>query len=88
MPFKPLVTAGIEGLLNTFLYRSPALKSARTRLQGKVLCVKLKGFSTPLVLVFSERQVDVLGAWEGEADCTVITQASVLPKLRDRQQLA
>lgn len=38
MPFKPLVTAGIEGLLNTFLYRSPALKSARTRLQGKVLC--------------------------------------------------
>lgn len=38
--------------------------------------------------VFSERQVDVLGAWEGEADCTVITQASVLPKLRDRQQLA
>lgn len=50
--------------------------------------MKLKGFSTPLVLVFSERQVDVLGAWEGEADCTVITQASVLPKLRDRQQLA
>ncbi len=30
----------------------------------------------------------MLGAWEGEADCTVITQASVLPKLRDRQQLA
>ncbi|RVR67438.1 hypothetical protein EOL32_28040, partial [Citrobacter freundii] len=38
-------------------------------------------------MVFSERQVDVLGAWEGEADCTVITYASVLPKLRDRQQL-
>ncbi|MEG0099802.1 MAG: ubiquinone biosynthesis protein UbiJ [Citrobacter sp.] len=87
MPFKPLVTAGVENLLNTFLYRSPALKSARTRLQSKVLRVDLKGFSTPLVLVFSERQVDVLGAWEGEADCTVITHASVLPKLRDRQQL-
>ena len=28
MPFKPLVTAGIESLLNTFLYRSPALKTA------------------------------------------------------------
>ncbi|WET40618.1 ubiquinone biosynthesis protein UbiJ [Citrobacter enshiensis] len=87
MPFKPLVTAGIESLLNTFLYRSTALKSARARLQSKVLRVELKGFSTPLVLVFSERQVDVLGAWEGEADCTVITHASVLPKLRDRQQL-
>ncbi|VCW00874.1 hypothetical protein BANRA_05085 [Escherichia coli] len=32
MPFKPLVTAGIESLLNTFLYRSPALKTARSRL--------------------------------------------------------
>lgn len=37
MPFKPLVTAGIESLLNTFLYRSPALKTARSRLLGKVL---------------------------------------------------
>ncbi len=28
MPFKPLVTAGIESLLNTFLYRSTALKNS------------------------------------------------------------
>ena len=45
MPFKPLVTAGIESLLNTFLYRSPALKTARSRLLGKVLRVEVKGFS-------------------------------------------
>lgn len=88
MPFKPLVTAGIESLLNTFLYRSPALKTARSRLLGKVLRVEVKGFSTSLILVFSERQVDVLGEWAGDADCTVIAYASVLPKLRDRQQLA
>lgn len=44
MPFKPLVTAGIESLLNTFLYRSPALKTARSRLLGKVLRVEVKGF--------------------------------------------
>lgn len=37
--------------------------------------------------MFSERQVDVLGEWAGDADCTVIAYASVLPKLRDRQQL-
>jgi ubiquinone biosynthesis protein UbiJ len=53
--------------------------------EGAAHC--FKEFSTPLVLVFSERQLDVLGAWEGEADCTVITRMSVLPKLRDRQQL-
>lgn len=87
MPFKPLITAGIENVLNTFLYRSPALKTARQRLNGKVLRVVLKEFSTPLVLVFSERQLDVLGEWEGEADCSVITHMNVLPKLRDRQQL-
>ena len=87
MPFKPLVTAGIENVLNAFLYRAPALKAARQRLNGKVLRVVLKEFSTPLVLVFSERQLDVLGEWEGEADCSVITHMSVLPKLRDRQQL-
>ena len=87
MPFKPLVTAGIENVLNAFLYRAPALKTARQRLNGKVLRIVLKEFSTPLVLVFSERQLDVLGEWKGEADCSVITHMSVLPKLRDRQQM-
>ena len=87
MPFKPLVTAGLETVLNTFLWRDRALKPARQRLLGKVLRVELQELSEPVVLVFSERQVDVLGAWEGEADCTVRTRLSVLPQLRNRQQL-
>lgn len=87
MPLKPLVTAGVETILNTFLWRERALKPARQRLVGKVLRVELKEFTSPLVLVFSERQVDVLGAWEGESDCTVVTRIGVLPQLRNRQQL-
>lgn len=87
MPFQPLLTAGIEGVLNAFLWRSGALKPARQRLFGKVLRIELKEFSSPLVLVFSERQIDVLSAWEGEADCTVTTRLGVLPQLRNRQQL-
>jgi len=87
MPFKPMVSSAIERALNTFLYREGALKSARARLHGKVLRIVVQEFSSPFVLVFSERQVDVLGEWEGEADCSVITQLRVLPKLRDRQQL-
>lgn len=67
MPFTPLVTAGIETALNTFLWRDKALKPARQRLLGKVLRVQLQDFATPVVLVFSERQVDVLSAWDGEA---------------------
>lgn len=89
MPFKPLVTAGIESLLNTFLYRSPALKTARSRLLGKVLRVEVKGFSTSLILVFSERQVDVLGEWRAmltvllsptPACCRNFAIASSLPR--------
>lgn len=87
MPFQPLVTAGIESALNTFMWRERALKPARQRLLGKVLRVELKEFTSPLVLVFSDRQIDVLGAWEGEADCTVTTRVGVLPQLRNRQQL-
>lgn len=87
MPLKPLVTGSIETAINTLLWREKALKPARQRLIGKVLRIEIKEFSSPLVLVFSERQVDVLGAWEGEADCTVITRVSVLPWLRNRQQL-
>lgn len=87
MPLKPLVTGSIETAINTLLWREKALKPARQRLIGKVLRIEIKEFSSPLVLIFSERQVDVLGAWEGEADCTVITRVSVLPRLRNRQQL-
>ena len=32
-------------------------------------------------------QIIFLCEWAGDADCTVIAYASVLPKLRDRQQL-
>lgn len=87
MPMTPLITAGIETVLNTFLYQDRALKPARQRLQGKVLRIALREFSTPLVLVFSELRLDVLGQWEGETDCSVTTRLSVLPELRDRQQL-
>ena len=53
MPITPLITAGIEGVMNTFLYQDRALKSARLRLQGKVLRIALREFSTPLVLILS-----------------------------------
>ncbi|KFC00883.1 YigP family protein [Trabulsiella guamensis ATCC 49490] len=87
MPFKPLVTAGIETALNAFLWRERALKPARQKLLNRVLRVELKEFPFPVVLAFSEQQIDVLAAWEGDADCTVITRTGVLPQLRNRQQL-
>ncbi|MDF7679478.1 SCP2 domain-containing protein [Enterobacteriaceae bacterium ESL0689] len=87
MPFTPLIAAGIETALNTVLWRDKALKPVRQRLLGKVLRIELKELSVPVVLVFSECQLDILSEWEGHTDCTVITHLSVLPQLRHRQQL-
>ncbi|MFV9688501.1 SCP2 domain-containing protein [Pantoea sp. ARC607] len=87
MNLTPLITAGLETALNRILYRDRGLKSARQRLNGRVLTLRLKEFSHPLVLVFSEQQLDVLADWQDRSDCTVITSLKTLPKLRDRQQL-
>lgn len=87
MTFTPLLTAGLETALNHILYRDRSMKAARQRLSGKVLSLSLQEFSQPLTLVFSEQQLDVLGEWQGNCDCTVKTSLRVLPKLRDRQQL-
>lgn len=87
MNLTPLITAGLETALNRMLYRDRGLKAARQRLTGKVLTLRLSEFSHPLVLVFSEQQLDVVADWQDTSDCTVITSLKTLPKLRDRQQL-
>jgi ubiquinone biosynthesis protein UbiJ len=88
MLLTPLLTAGLETALNRLLYREPSMKAARLRLAGKILRIRLQELDTPLTLIFSERQADVVGEWAGEADCTVSTRLGVLMKLRDRQQLS
>lgn len=87
MRLTPLITAGLETALNRMLYRDRSLKAARQRLVGQVLTLRLEELSHPLVLVFSEQQLDVLSDWQDSSDCTVITQLKTLPKLRNRQQL-
>lgn len=87
MPLTPLMTAGLESALNRLLWQNSALKPARQRLNNKVLSITIAEFSKPLTLVFSESQVDVLGAWEGDTDCQIITRLGVLPELRNRKQL-
>ena len=84
---NPLFTGAIETALNRMLYRDRALNNARQRLTGKVLGVFVNEINSPLYLVFSDNRLDVLGAWEGDTECCVKTRLSVLPELRDRQQL-
>ena len=87
MKAMPLLTAAIENVLNRVLYQDRGLKPARQRLKGKVLTLKFSEFSRPLVLVFSEQQLDVVGDWQDNSDCTVSLALAVLPELRDRQNM-
>jgi len=84
----PAITGLIETALNAVLFRDNNLRAARARLVGKTLRIELQDFNAPLVLVFSEKRLDVLAQSEDQADCTIKTQLSVLMKLRDRQQLS
>jgi ubiquinone biosynthesis protein UbiJ len=88
MLLTPLLTGVLETSLNSLLFRDRSMKAARQRLAGKVLRIELQELSSPLVLLFSEQRVDVLGQSEDSADCTVQTRVPVLLKLRDRQQLS
>lgn len=88
MLLTPLLTGVLETSLNSLLFSDRSMKAARQRLVGKVLRIELQELSSPLVLLFSEQRVDVLGQSEDSADCTVQTRLPVLLKLRDRQQLS
>lgn len=87
MTLTPLLTASLESALNQVLYRDRGLKAARQRLNGRSLAIVLAELQQPITFVFSESQVDVIGAWGDTPDCTVKTRLATLPKLRDRQQL-
>ncbi|WP_422398968.1 ubiquinone biosynthesis protein UbiJ [Xenorhabdus griffiniae] len=84
----PVVTAFLETTLNHLLYREAVLKPARLRLAGKILSIKLKEIASPLILIFSEKRVDVLSQWSESVDCSMKTTLPALLKLRDRQCLS
>ncbi|MGL5420127.1 MAG: ubiquinone biosynthesis accessory factor UbiJ [Plesiomonas shigelloides] len=86
MPLLPLVTGVLETALNALLAKNAEAKNKLPRLRGKVLALQLRELPAPLVFVFSNR-IDVLAAWEDEADCRVRTGVLVLPELRDRSQV-
>ncbi|MFL7027519.1 SCP2 domain-containing protein [Enterovibrio norvegicus] len=86
MPLDPLVTAVVETSLNTLIRQDSESQRRLARLKGKVLRVKLTDINKQLVFVFSQ-QVDVLAAFEGEADCELALAVSVLPQLKDKANL-
>ncbi|GAB2653637.1 ubiquinone biosynthesis accessory factor UbiJ [Vibrio panuliri] len=86
MPFEPLVTAVIETTLNTLIKDDPELGRRLARLKGQVIQVHLKEVNKTLTFVFSQ-QIDVLANYEGEPDCYLSLNLSVLPELREQANI-
>ncbi|KII78664.1 ubiquinone biosynthesis accessory factor UbiJ [Vibrio renipiscarius] len=86
MPFDPLVTAVIETTLNTLIKDDPELVRRLSRLKGQVIQVHLKEVNKTLTFIFSQ-QIDVLANYEGEPDCYLSLNLSVLPELREQANI-
>ncbi|MCW8333175.1 SCP2 domain-containing protein [Vibrio sp. SCSIO 43135] len=86
MPFEPLVTAAIETSLNTLVNDEPELVRRLARLKGQVIQVHLKELNKTLTFIFSQ-QIDVLGNYEGQPDCYLSLNLSVLPELREQANI-
>lgn len=86
MPFDPLVTAVIETSLNTLVNDDPALVRRLSRLKGQIIQVNLKELNKTLTFVFSQK-IDVLSEYEGQPDCYLSLNLSVLPELREQSNI-
>ncbi|MGF1727458.1 ubiquinone biosynthesis accessory factor UbiJ [Photobacterium nomapromontoriensis] len=86
MPVDAFVTAAIETSLNALLKEDEGSQRRLARLRGKVIGVTLNEFGKQLYFLFSQ-QIDVLGAYEGDVDCQLALNLSVLPELRQQANL-
>ncbi|AAW84542.1 conserved protein [Aliivibrio fischeri ES114] len=87
MPLEPFVTGVMETGLNTLLKESPESKAALHRLKEKIIHVHLNEVNKDLFFVFSHLQVDILSRFEGSVDCYLALNLSVLPQLRDQNNI-
>ncbi|EGR0592790.1 SCP2 domain-containing protein [Vibrio tarriae] len=86
MPLSPLLTAVIETTLNTLINDDPALGRKLLRLKGKVISLHLRELNQSLTFVFSQR-IDVMTGFEGQPDCYLALNLSILPQLREQANI-
>ncbi|MCG7584107.1 SCP2 domain-containing protein [Photobacterium sp. OFAV2-7] len=86
MPFDAFVTGAVETSLNTLLKDDAESQRRLGRLRGKVISVTINEFGKTLIFIFSQ-QIDVLAVYEGEVDCELALNLTVLPELRQQANL-
>ncbi|MFM4981099.1 ubiquinone biosynthesis accessory factor UbiJ [Aeromonas caviae] len=86
MPMDAMVTAVIETSLNQLLALDKQSPERLRKLAGKVLKLDLRELK-PLWFVFSERRLDVLARFEGEADAVLSLSLTALGLLKEPSAL-
>ena len=86
MPMDAMVTAVIETSLNQLLALDKQSPERLRKLTGKVLKLELRELK-PLWFVFSERRLDVLARFEGEADAVLSLSLTALGLLKEPSAL-
>ncbi len=86
MPLAPLLTALLETTLNTLISDDPGLIRQRQRLKGKVISLHLRELQQTVTFVFSQ-QIDVMTGFEGQADCYLAFDLSILRQLREQENI-
>jgi len=86
MPIEQFATAAIETAINTLINDNPDYGRRLLRLKGQVLQIHLIEVKRTLTFVFSQ-QVDVLAGYEGKPDCYLSLHLSILPELRNKNNI-
>ncbi|MDX7682960.1 ubiquinone biosynthesis accessory factor UbiJ [Aeromonas caviae] len=86
MPMDAMVTAVIETSLNQLLALDKQSPERLRKLTGKVLKLELRELK-PLWFAFSERRLDVLARFEGEADAVLSLSLTALGLLKEPSAL-
>lgn len=86
MSFDALVTGAVETSLNTLLKDDADSQRRLARLRGKIISVTINEFGKQLIFIFSQ-QIDVLAVYDGDVDCQLALNLSVLSELRQQANL-
>ncbi|UJF19372.1 SCP2 sterol-binding domain-containing protein [Vibrio sp. SS-MA-C1-2] len=86
MPIDTFAVGVIETGFNQLLKESADTSRLMMKLKGKILAVTVVELEKQLFFVFSH-QVDILTNFEGEPDCRLTLNLSILPELRDKNNI-
>lgn len=79
------LAGAVESALNGYLALDPEVRTRLTSLNGKVICIALKGFDLKLYFLPVDERIEVLDHYEGEPDTVLIGTPTDLFRLATLQ---